>query len=162
REFLAAEMRRQAFAVVAVEKSVRLMRHGIDLDLKIDRIDRLKDETLLIADYKTGLVKALLDKDGEPKELQLVVYAAAVNEPVGGLVLINVDGRDIIYRGAGAEWDRSPPGQWQGRLDDWMRSVDDALAGIAAGDVRLNTALPTDDGRPLAVLSRVEAVRRGR
>ena len=160
-DFLVAEMRRQPFSVVAVENSVRLLRHGVELDLKIDRIDRLQDGTLLIADYKTGLLKTFLDKDGEPKELQLVVYAAAVNEPVGSLVLINVDGRDIIYRGAGAEWDRSPPVQWQGRLDAWMRRVDDALAGIAAGDVRLNMALPADDSRPLAVLSRMEAVRRG-
>jgi ATP-dependent helicase/nuclease subunit B len=162
REFLAAEMRRHAFTVAAVEKSVRLMRHGIDLDLKIDRIDRLQDGSLLVSDYKTGLLKTFLDKNGEPKELQLVVYAAAVNEPVGGLVLINVDGRDIVYRGAGGEWDRSPPGQWQGRLDGWKQRVDDALAGIAAGDVRLNTALPTDDSRPLAVLSRVEEVKRAR
>ena len=161
REFLAAEMHRQPFTVVAVEKSIRLLRHGVDLDLKIDRIDRLEDGTLVVADYKTGLVKSFLDKNGEPKELQLVVYAAAVNEPVGALVLINVDGRDIVYRGAGAEWDRVPPEQWQGRLDRWKRPVDDALLEIAAGSVQLNTALPADESRPLAVLSRVEEVKRG-
>ena len=160
-EFLAAEMRRQPFTVVAVEKSIRLLRHGVDLDLKIDRIDRLEDSTLVIADYKTGLVKSFLDKNGEPKELQLVVYAAAVNASVGALVLINVDGRDIVYRGAGAEWDRSPPEQWQGRLDGWKQVVDDALAGIALGSVKLNTALPAGESRPLAVLSRVEEVKRG-
>jgi ATP-dependent helicase/nuclease subunit B len=161
REFLAADMRRQPFTVVAVEKSVRLLRHGVDLDLKIDRIDRLQDGTLVIADYKTGIVKSFLDKNGEPKELQLVVYAAAVHEPVGALVLINVDGRDIVYRGAGGEWNRVPPEQWQGRLDGWKRTVDDALAEIAAGSVRLNTGLPADESRPLAVLSRVEEVKRG-
>src|SRR5690606_18841724 len=71
--FLAAEVRRQPFRVLAVEKTGRLERHGVELDLKIDRIDRLEDEALLVADYKTGLVKTFLDKEGEPKELQLIV-----------------------------------------------------------------------------------------
>lgn len=164
RAFLAAEMRREDFAVVAVEESNRLQRHQIELDLQIDRIDRLPDGTLLIADYKTGAVKALLSKNGEPKELQLVVYAAAVEEPIGGLVLINVDSRGIVYRGAGGsvEWDRSPPELWEAQLERWKRTVDDALAGIAAGDVRLNTSLATTDSRPLNVLSRVEELKRGR
>src|SRR5690606_21076628 len=113
---------------------------------------RLEDEALLVADYKTGLVKTFLDKEGEPKELQLIVYAAALDEPVGGLVLINVDGREIVYRGAGAEWDRSPPTGWQERLAGWKLRVDAAIAEIAAGDVRLNMAMPGEDSRPLAVL----------
>jgi RecB family exonuclease len=164
REFLAAEARRQEFRIVAVEEATRLARHGIELDLQVDRIDRLGDDTLLIADYKTGAVKSLLTSDGEPKELQLVVYACAMREPVGGIVLINVDSRGTVYRGAGGsvEWDRSPPELWEKRLNDWKRLVDDALARFAAGDVRLNTALTTLESRPLNVLSRVEEIRRGR
>jgi hypothetical protein len=108
-------------------------------------------------------VKTLLTKDGEPKELQLVVYASAMDEPVGGLVLINVDSREIVYRGAGrSEWDRSPHELWDARLDGWKQLVDDALAQLAAGDVRLNAALTTLENRRLNVLSRIEEIKRGR
>ena len=164
RKFLEAETRRQEFRVVSVEESIRYSRYGVELDLRADRIDRLPDGALLIVDYKTGAVKSLLSRDGEPKELQLIVYASAVQDPVGGIVLINVDSRDIVYRGAGGnvEWDRLPPELWEQRLGRWKRTVDQALASLAAGDLRLNTALAAADSRPLNVLSRAEELKRGR
>jgi probable DNA repair protein len=164
RKFLAEETRRQAFVVLSVEESKRFFRHGVQLDLRIDRIDRLADGTLLIVDYKTGAAKNLLTQAGKPKHLQLVVYASAMDEAVGGLVLINVDSREIVYKGAGGsvEWDRGPPELWQARLQGWKRTADDALARIAAGDVRLNTALTAEESRPLNVLSRVEGMKRER
>lgn len=163
RKFLAAETAREAFAIESVEESIRYSRHGVTLDLRADRIDRLADGTLLIVDYKTGAVKTLLTKDGVPRELQLVVYAAAMPGAVGGIVLINVDSREMVYRGAGGsvEWDRSPPELWQERLRGWQETVDTALASLAAGDVRANTGLSVAEGRPLSVLSRIEELKRG-
>jgi hypothetical protein len=157
-------MQRQEFQILSVEESVRLLRHGVDLDLRVDRIDRLADGTLLIIDYKTGAVKTLLSKDGDPKELQLVVYASAIDAEVGGLVLINVDSRAIIYKGAGGsvDWDRLPTELWPMRLAGWKKIVDNALAQLAAGDVRLNTAQTALESRRLNVLSRVEEIKRGR
>ncbi|MEX2125746.1 MAG: PD-(D/E)XK nuclease family protein [Woeseia sp.] len=164
RRFLVEETRREEFRVLSVEETTGFSRHGIQLELRIDRIDRLADGSLLIADYKTGAPKNLLTGEGEPKQLQLVVYASAMDEAVGGLVLINVDSRGVVYKGAGAsvQWDRSPPELWQARLGSWKKTVGDALAGIAAGDVRLNTVATTRDSRPLNVLSRVEEIKRGR
>ena len=164
RRFIEAEMQRQEFEILSVEESVTFLRHEVELDLRVDRIDRLADGTLLIIDYKTGTVKALLTKDGEPKELQLVVYASAIDAEIGGLVLINIDSREIVYRGAGGsvEWDRLPPELWPMRLGGWKKIVEDALKQLAAGDVRLNTAQTVLDSRPLNVLSRVEEIKRGR
>jgi hypothetical protein len=162
--FVVAERQRHEFQVVSVEHSVAFRRHGVELDLRVDRIDRLADGSLLIIDYKTGRVKSLLGKDGSPRELQLVVYAAAIDAPIGGLLLINIDSRGIVYRAAGGsrEWDRLPAELWPTRLDSWRKIVDDALLQIAAGDVRLNTARTTLEGRALNVLSRVEEIKRGR
>jgi probable DNA repair protein len=162
--FVEAEMQRQEFKVLSVEESVGFLKHGVELDLRVDRIDRLADGTLLIIDYKTGAAKTLLTKDGDPKELQLVVYASAIDAEIGGLVLINIDSRGIVYRGAGGsvEWDRLPPELWPARLGGWKKIVDDALAQLAAGDVRLNTAQTALESRPLNVLSRVEEIKRGR
>jgi probable DNA repair protein len=164
RRFIESEMQRQEFQILSVEESVRFLRYGVELDLRVDRIDRLADGTLMIIDYKTGAVKALLTKDGYPRELQLVVYASAIDAEVGGLVLINIDSRAIIYRGAGGsvDWDRMPPELWPMRLGGWKKVVDDALAQLAAGDVRLNTAQTALESRRLNVLSRVEEIKRGR
>src|SRR5690606_34726958 len=98
RQFLDAERGRRPFEVVQVEQKVLLRRHGIELELRVDRVDRLADGTLLIVDYKTGAPKVLLRREDEPKELQLVAYAMALEKagtPIGGLVLINVDSRDV-------------------------------------------------------------------
>ena len=164
RRFIETEMQRQEFEILSVEESVTFLRHGVELDLRVDRIDRLADGTLLIIDYKTGAVKTLLTKDGDPKELQLVVYASAIDAQIGGLVLINVDSREIVYRGAGGgvEWDPLPPELWSMRLRGWKKIVDEALQQLAAGDVRLNTAQTVLESRPLNVLSRVEEIKRGR
>ena len=164
RRFVDAELQRRAFQVFSVEESVPFLRHAVELELRVDRIDRLADGTLLIIDYKTGVVKTLLTKEGDPKELQLVVYACAVDAEVGGLLLINIDSREIAYKGAGGggEWDRLPPELWPVRLGRWKKIVDDALTQLAAGDVRLNTARTALDSRPLNVLSRIEEIKRGR
>jgi ATP-dependent helicase/nuclease subunit B len=160
RSFLAGECGRQDFVVDSLEEQLNYTAHGVDLLLRIDRIDRLADGSRLVIDYKTGAVKTLLTQDDEPKELQLVVYAAALGEGVGGLLLINLDSRGVDYRGAGGEWDsRAEP--WDERLGRWLARVDREIAGIAAGDARVNTALPLADLRPLGVLSRAEELKRG-
>lgn len=161
-KFLEEELLRQDFEVVSVEESTQFLRHGVRLDLRIDRIDRVADGSVLIIDYKTGIAKSLLGRAGEPKQAQLVVYASALDETIGGLLLINVDSRAIIYKGAGPGWDRGSLEPWEERLARWKKSVDLAIAGIAAGDVRLNMAQSAPNARPLNVLSRVEEVRRER
>ncbi len=160
RRFLAAECGRHPFAVAALEEQRTYSAHGVNLLLRIDRIDRLGDGSRLVIDYKTGAVKTLLTRNDEPRELQLVVYAAAVGEDVGGLLLINLDGRGVEYRGAGGEWD-SDDELWQARLARWRASAEQAIADLAAGDARVNTALPVAELRPLGVLSRVEELKRG-
>jgi hypothetical protein len=116
-----------------------------------------------VVDYKTGTTRNLLKADGTPAEWQTVVYATALEEKVGGLVLINVDSRGIVYRGVGESVPWSPLGadEWPARLAEWVRAVDDAIASIAAGDARVNLTLTTAQSRPLNVLSRAEALKRG-
>lgn len=160
RNFLAGECGRRDFAVDALEEQLNYTAHGVDLLLRIDRIDRLADGSRLVIDYKTGAVKTLLTQDDEPKELQLVVYAAALGGTVGGLLLINLDSRGVDYRGAGGEWDGRAQ-SWDERLGRWLARVDRTIAAIAAGDARVNTALPPAELRPLGVLSRVEELKRG-
>lgn len=162
-KFITEEQKRPAFKIVGVEQEIEFEQSGVHLDLRVDRIDRLPDDSLLIADYKTGLPKKLLDRYGEPHDLQLVVYACALDDAIGGLVLINIDSRSIEYRGIGAStaWDGKRAAEWSERLASWKERVSQAIRQIAAGDARINLNLPAGQSRPLNILSRFEELRRG-
>ena len=162
RSFIVAETERPEFAVAEVEKSLEFEAFGVRLGLRVDRIDRLADGSLLVIDYKTGMPKKLLNRDGDPLDLQLVVYADALEDAVGGLALINIDSRSISYQGTGGsvEWDAARRDDWPQRLAAWRGEVHQALREIAAGDGRINLLLTADEGRPLGILSRLEEYKR--
>ncbi len=160
--FVAAEIERPEFAVVEVEQSIDFEACGVRLGLRVDRIDRLADGSLLIIDYKTGRPKNLLNKDGDPQDLQLVVYADVIEGKVGGLLIINIDSRSISYKGTGGsvDWDAGRQDAWPERLEAWRGEVHQALREIAAGDARVNLLLTADEARPLGILSRLEELKR--
>ena len=71
KDFIAAELGREEFSVAEVEKSIDFEACGVRLKLRVDRVDRLADGSLLVIDYKTGQEKNLLNRDGDPLDLQL-------------------------------------------------------------------------------------------
>jgi len=154
-QFAGEELDRDVFSIVMVEQKLEYVGFGVRLGLRVDRVDRLDDGGLLVIDYKTGAEKALMDREGNLHDLQLVVYTLAIPDSIGGIALINLDSRKISFKGAGAGDD------WQERLLAWRNDAEQAIQGIARGDARVNIALKTDDGRPLNVLSRFEELRRG-
>jgi ATP-dependent helicase/DNAse subunit B len=156
--FVDEELTRSTFTIDSVEQEIEFEQFGVRLTLRIDRIDRLSDESLIVADYKTGQPKNFLNRSGDPLDLQLVVYACALEENIGGLVLINIDSRSIKYSGAAAngEWDAKRADQWAMRLTAWQERVAMAMQQIAKGDARINLNLPSDKTRPLNILSRFE------
>jgi ATP-dependent helicase/nuclease subunit B len=155
---LTQESARSPFAIAQVEYSIDAMIGGVPLRLRIDRIDRLDDGRLVILDYKTGMRRRLLDRDGEPKEIQLVVYACALEQAVAGLGLVNIDSRSVSIDAAGpafaadAEWDRS--------LGGWKHRVEAAARAMQRGDVRINANQDIQSSRPLSLLSRISELRR--
>ena len=138
--FVVAESNRVPFEVADVERKFDYNKFGIELGLRVDRIDRLADGKLLVIDYKTGIPKHFLDRSGALTDLQLVVYADALQEEVGGLALINIDSRTIDSRGAGAggSWSKQYSDDWPETLQLWRAEVHRVVKEMAAGDGRLN------------------------
>jgi ATP-dependent helicase/nuclease subunit B len=151
-DFLVLDTARDAFVVAGVERSIEFAEAGVRLTLRVDRIDRLADERIAILDYKTGAEKKLLTAKGEPREIQLVAYACAVDEPVAALALVNVDSRTISFNGAGEGYSDSEA--WPEQLADWVALVRGACAELTAGDVRVDMRQAVADARPLNLLSR--------
>ncbi len=161
--FVARELEREPFRIVSLEADARLVRGAVELSLRIDRIDRLADGRLLLLDYKAGAPKSFLGREREPKSVQLSVYAAAVDGPVGALAYCNVNSRSISWDGAGGEFSsgrtRIAADDWPAALARWCGEVDTLLRRFADGDIGVNVLQAASKARPLALLSRVAELR---
>jgi hypothetical protein len=88
-EWLRYESVRVPFTVVDTEKETDVSIAGIALHLRLDRIDRLNDNTLLVIDYKTGNVSPGSWDLPRPDDVQLPLYAGFAidaGEELGGFV----------------------------------------------------------------------------
>jgi probable DNA repair protein len=158
RDLVNVDRERNDFEIAEVEGSLETTMEGVQLSLRFDRIDRLKNGELLVLDYKTGMRKKFLDSDAVPKDVQLVVYACALEDPVGGLALVNIDSRQISIDGAGR--DLTPELNWDDVLAQWKSQVRITASQFQRGDVRINGLQNIQATRPLSLLSRIGELRR--
>ena len=158
RQVITLDTVREPFRIAQVEASLDVLLDGIRLVLRIDRIDQRDDSKSVILDYKTGLRKSFRRSDGMPNDMQLVVYACAVSEPVIGLGLINVDSRSVDIDAAGTEF--TPELDWSETLSRWKQEVQVAAKDLRRGDVRINGLLDRQAARSLSLLSRIAELRR--
>lgn len=103
--FLKLEMERQSFQVEARESALTWQSDRLQLHLKVDRIDRLADQSLAIVDYKTGrqIPGQSTWLQERPENMQLPLYAIAaresLQEPIGALCLAQVNAEKYSYSG---------------------------------------------------------------
>ncbi len=102
-EWLRYESARQPFAVAATEEQAVASVAGLMLHLRLDRIDRLNDGSLLVVDYKSGNVSPTDWELPHPDDVQLPLYAefalGASPEPVGGLVFAKIRAGENEFAG---------------------------------------------------------------
>jgi probable DNA repair protein len=102
RQWLAVERQREAFRVAATEEELNVQLDSLELQLRVDRIDRLADGSTLIIDYKSGSCR-LRDWLGDrPSKPQLLLYAIAGAEAPSALAFARVRADDCGFVGAGA------------------------------------------------------------
>ena len=102
-EWLQFEAARVAFEVAETEAGRSVSVGGLTFDLRLDRIDRLNDDSLLVIDYKTGDVSHKSWELPRPDDVQLPLYAGFAldreNELLGGLVFAKVRPGDKSFAG---------------------------------------------------------------
>ncbi len=101
-EWLNYEATRVSFEVVETEAKEIIHLAGITLDLRLDRIDRLNDSTLLVIDYKSGDVSPKSWEPPRPEDVQLPLYAGFAipeNEALGGLTFAKLRPGNISFAG---------------------------------------------------------------
>ncbi|MET0379888.1 MAG: PD-(D/E)XK nuclease family protein [Spongiibacteraceae bacterium] len=81
------ELERAEFEIAALEEERRFNFAGLDLRLRVDRIDRLPDGRVTIVDYKSGQSNSINAWLGErPEQPQLPLYALALEHEQQGSV----------------------------------------------------------------------------
>lgn len=154
RGVIALDCERDDFCISGVEQDFEFAMAGFLLGLRVDRIDTDNEQGQIILDYKTGVPKRLLDRDQNPKNMQLVVYACALGDSVSGIGLFNIDSREITLDAA--RRGLSPKLDWDSSIASWKAQVGLAAQAIASGDIRINALQSAQQARPLSLLSRCQ------
>jgi ATP-dependent helicase/nuclease subunit B len=151
-EMVEADRSRTPFAVEAVEAPRTAVIGALALDLRLDRVDRLEDDSLAVIDYKTGANAAVASwLDERPRLPQLPAYVQALGgERVGAVAFARLRSGDTGYAGLARTAGPFPglrvagdPGwprdvaSWDELLGAWRRRLEALAAEHAAGDARL-------------------------
>lgn len=133
--WLSLEMTRQPFQVIATEKKTQIELGSLVLDCKIDRIDRLDDQSNMIIDYKTGTKSNISGWFGNrPDEPQLPIYAIS-EDAISAIAYGQVNTIDLslygISRNPQDEGDikaistlkQTQEKTWDQQLDEWRLAL---------------------------------------
>ncbi len=120
--------RKQSFTVQTVEQDRVCEIAGLQLKLRVDRIDRLNNGNVLLIDYKSGEQKSTSLEGERPKEPQLLVYAATCDERVDGVFFAQLKAREL--RAVGFSRDVQFPGRAVKVRRDWPSFVAESEAEV--------------------------------
>ena len=89
-EWLKFEAGRNPFRIISREEKVTVDVAGLEIDVRMDRVDELADGRHFLIDYKTGDVDRKGWQGERPTEPQVPLYCAKHPEPLAGAALAQV------------------------------------------------------------------------
>lgn len=95
--WLEFEKSRPSFEVREQEKEIIATISGLPIKLRIDRVDRLENDALLLIDYKTGRTNVMQWFGDRLEAPQLPLYATLME--VDGLAFADLSGREPTFKG---------------------------------------------------------------
>ncbi len=156
-EWLNVERTRTDFEVIEREAPRSVDAGGVQLDLKVDRIDRMPNGRYVVLDYKTSDNLHIEDWDGDrPDAPQLPLYTVKSERDVEGVFyakLVPGDTRLLGHAGEALAW----------REPQWRRVVDQLGSSFLRGDAAVDPKYPgrTCELCDLHSLCRIADVRAG-
>ncbi len=172
-DWLAIESERDDFTVEANELPVSADIEGLDVALRIDRLDRLPDGRRIVIDYKTGAVSPSAWFGERPDDPQLPLYATLLREELAGVVFAQLRPGEMGFQGVVAEADLVPDarppeklsryledGTWPALLAHWSQTVQRLARAFRDSDTRVDPKRYPDTCRycELTALCRVTDV----
>lgn len=130
--WLEYETDRNSFEVEATEFTLSATFSGLNISVRVDRLDKIGDQTLLI-DYKSGAVNSTKQwLDARPQQPQLPLYLMLVEPQPTGISFAYVSTKTIGFKGIGnlqsavdgiaiANGEKLPP--WEVLIDQWQENL---------------------------------------
>ncbi|RUR13748.1 PD-(D/E)XK nuclease family protein [Legionella sp. km772] len=95
--YLEWEKQRPAFVIAGLEQSYTLNLSGLEIKVRVDRLDKVGDKTWVI-DYKSTLPSTKPWNEERPQEPQLLLYAL-LDEEINTLILMQIKAGKILCTG---------------------------------------------------------------
>ena len=146
-QFFDLEVTRAAFTVAGTEEPRGVSIGGLDLQLRLDRLDRLASGEMLVIDYKSSKISASRWAPPRPLEPQLPLYA--VTQGADGIAIAQVASKGVRIDG----WSDAETGiagikpveklkfdvdNWPDLVEAWRHSFEVLAQEFLAGDFRVN------------------------
>ncbi len=140
REWLEVEKKRTPFKTVFLEHKQQISVSGLELSGRIDRMDRVGEEHVLI-DYKTGNPNPRVWEGPRPDEPQLTLYAINSTD-LAAVAFARLKPGDMRFMGFSKDKDALPgvnqAKSWPELLAAWKREAESLGAAFAAGEARVD------------------------
>jgi len=144
REWLEIESARPAFEVHFLEQKRTLSVAGLELQGRIDRMDKLAAGGHVLIDYKTGSVGNPRQWHGpRPDDPQLPLYAASAPEELAAVVFAKLKPGEMRFTGYSRSKDLIPkvtvnPAPWPKLIEEWQRDTEALGQAFVAGDAQVD------------------------
>jgi ATP-dependent helicase/nuclease subunit B len=140
------EAGRPAFRIEQLETLHDLSVGGARLNVRIDRVDRLADDTCAILDYKSGRAMRPDWDEARTTHPQLLVYQLAAGVPVSALAVAHLTPKSVAFKGIADQDGRlpevkgllAPAGAWARQQALWREQVARLARGFVAGEARVD------------------------
>ena len=135
--WLDIERQRGPFEVAALEHAKTVKIGPLELQVRLDRIDRLPDGRDVMLDYKTGK-SSPADWDGSrPDQPQLPIYATTHDGELAAIAFAQLAPGEMGFQGrarqSGILPGASRPADWAGMVEEWSGVLTGLATGYAEG-----------------------------
>ncbi|MCY3711864.1 MAG: PD-(D/E)XK nuclease family protein [Gemmatimonadetes bacterium] len=148
-EWMGLERQRKPFMVVDQEEIRTVEVGGIEVQIRVDRVDRLEDGKLVILDYKTGDCGPADWAGARPDEPQLPIYAVTTETAVAAVMFARLRTGDLAFRGLAESPDIAPGVRVPERqppisqtISDWRAVLNELGRGFREGRAHVDPKDP--------------------
>lgn len=142
-QYIQLEKTRTPFTVISTESRKNINFESLDINIAIDRIDKLDNGETIIIDYKSGQPSISAWFGDRPDEPQLPLYCVTSDTPIDGIVFAEIRASVVRYRGILQTPEQlpgssAPQHEWSQMVDAWHDVLAQLANSFKSGDASID------------------------